>query len=151
MRIAIIDSENKKVLNVIKGESPADFEGGVVATDWMAPGVPFILDGEEMKPVPKDSEEVKSEAIEAIKSKRDTDMASSTVEHNGKSWTFKDIDMTRFNSKLTLNRDFTWQADDGSGVELTPTVAANIAKKVDDQLTAIFFAAAAEIAAIQGA
>lgn len=94
-------------------------------------------------------EDKKAADIAAIKLKRDTDLLGVvTVTHNEKEWSFKAIDRDRFVAKLALGRDFSWQADDSSEVSLTHTVARNIAKKVDDELSAIFFYAAAEMAAL---
>lgn len=74
----------------------------------------------------------------ALKADRDAAMDAVTVTHNSKNWTFKAIDMQRFMGKINLDRDFGWKADDDSIVVLTPTVAYNIALKVDDVMTQAF-------------
>jgi len=93
-----------------------------------------------------DNDSANKSAIDAIKKQRDVDMSNVTVIHNSKSWSFGVVDMSRFESKISRNRNFVWKADDGEHVNLTPTVAENIAKKADDALTQIFFDAEVAIA-----
>jgi len=83
-----------------------------------------------------------------IKKQRDIDMANITITHNSKSWSFSPIDMSRFESKIARGRDFIWKADDGSKITLTSTQAENMAVKVDDAATQVFFDAEAAIAAL---
>lgn len=91
---------------------------------------------------------VKDLEIKNIKDQRDLDMSQVTVNHNSHDWSFGPVDMSRFESKISRQRDFIWKADDGSHITLTPTVAENIAKKADDLLTQIFFDAEVAIAGL---
>lgn len=93
--------------------------------------------------------EVLSREKGALKSKRDTDLQGVTVTHNSKAWSFSTVDMSRFESKISRNRDFLWKADDGSHNTLTPAQAENIAKKVDDVMTQIFFDAEIAVAELE--
>jgi hypothetical protein len=91
------------------------------------------------------AEQIKEQKIIDIKQQRDKDMSKVQVAHDSKEWSFSPVDMQRFESKIARNRNFNWKADDGSVVELTSTKAEEIATKVDDALTAIFFNAELEI------
>ena len=86
--------------------------------------------------------------IDKLKNDRDVKLNEVTVTHNSKNWTFRPIDMQRFESKIARNRDFMWKADDGVAVILTSTQANNIAIKVDDLMTQIFFDAENEISTL---
>lgn len=88
------------------------------------------------------------EVTKQIKDKRKSDMAYITVSHNSKDWSFSPVDASRFESKIARGKDFVWKSDDGSQVTLTATQAENIAVKVDDALTKIFFDAETLIRAI---
>ena len=83
--------------------------------------------------------------IKDIKKQRDLDMNDITVMHNSKNWSFNRENRADFDMKISRDRNFDWKADDGTVVELTPAVAENIAKKVDDAMTQIFFDAEAAI------
>jgi len=86
--------------------------------------------------------------IAAVKMQRDLDMEVITIVHNSEDWSFTPASMSRFESKIARNRDFMWKTDDGSHVTLSRTQANNIAKKVDDIMTKIFFDAEDKIAAL---
>ena len=83
--------------------------------------------------------------VQDIKRQRDLDMNDITVMHNSKNWSFNRENRADFDMKISRDRNFDWKADDGTVVELTPAVAENIAKKVDDAMTQIFFDAEAAI------
>lgn len=105
----------------------------------------WFIDGPEVK---CNDGYIVIESTEQIKSQRDLDMAKVTVDHNSKSFSFTPVDASRFESKIARDRDFIWKADDGSQVTLTSSQAENIAVKVDDSLTQIFFDAEVALAAI---
>jgi len=128
-KLALIkdDSFTPDAINQVIIDS-ADFPVGT-ADDWK------IEDGV----LKSDAGIVLKVETKKIKAQRDLDMGSVTVDHNSKSWSFKPVDMSRFESKISRDRDFSWKADDGTHVTLTTNQAENIAKKVDDAATQIFF------------
>ena len=83
--------------------------------------------------------------IANIKNKRDTARSYITVLYDSKNWSFSRENMIDFGMKIARGRDFIWVADDRSQVNLTISKAEDIAKKVDDLLTKIFFDAETEI------
>lgn len=107
-----------------------------------------VLEDPSLKSPTFNGSEYVSNLVAGIKKQRDLDMANVTVSHNSKSWSFGPVDMSRFESKISRGRDFIWKADDGSHTTITPTQAQNIALKVDDVLTAIFFDSETAIAAL---
>lgn len=87
----------------------------------------------------------KNQKIANIKNKRDTARSYITVSYDSKEWSFSRENMIDFGMKIARGRDFIWVADDRSQVNLTISKAEDIAKKVDDLLTKIFFDAETEI------
>ena len=94
---------------------------------------------------------VKSHTIKDIKKQRAADMNinSITITHNSKEWTFAFFDMIKFNMKIARNRIFKWKADDNTHVDLTIAVANDMADKIDDAVTKIFFDAETAISNLQ--